>query len=171
MARTLRPKHLLRRPSAVICVTQSKGKGKGRKQKQRKNLTGWPRIRRHARLMDRAYIKKSAIPKALREQVWLTHVGPVFAHKCFVTWCNNNISVFNFHVGHDIAESRGGATEISNLRPICPQCNLSMGNRYTIQAWSKLSKLPEPDSVTTRSWGDFFRHCWPLNRDRDRDAC
>jgi 5-methylcytosine-specific restriction endonuclease McrA len=85
-------------------------------------------------------IEKATIPKALREQVWITHAGRCFEHKCIVRWCKNIMTVFDFHVGHDIPESRGGATEIANLRPICARCNLSMGSQYTIQEWIALSK-------------------------------
>ena len=83
---------------------------------------------------------KAPIPKALREQVWLTHVGRRYESKCIVPWCKNIMTVHDFHVGHDIPESKGGATELSNLRPICARCNLSMGSQYTVQEWSRLSK-------------------------------
>jgi 5-methylcytosine-specific restriction endonuclease McrA len=82
---------------------------------------------------------KATIPKALREQVWLTHIGRRYEGKCLVRWCKNNMTVHDFHVGHDIPESKGGATELSNLRPICSRCNLSMGSQYSIQEWAKLS--------------------------------
>ena len=83
---------------------------------------------------------KATIPKALREQVWLTHMGRRYEGKCIVRWCKNNMTVHDFHVGHDIPESKGGATEISNLLPICSRCNLSMGSQYSVQEWAKLSK-------------------------------
>jgi 5-methylcytosine-specific restriction endonuclease McrA len=85
-------------------------------------------------------VAKAVIPKALREQVWLTYAGRVYERRCLVPWCRNVMSVFDFHVGHDIPESQGGATEISNLRPICARCNLSMGSNYTVQEWSRLSR-------------------------------
>jgi 5-methylcytosine-specific restriction endonuclease McrA len=84
--------------------------------------------------------EKATVPKALREQVWLTHVGRRYESKCVVRWCKNIMTVFDFHVGHDIPESQGGATEISNLRPICARCNLSMGSQYTVQQWARLSR-------------------------------
>jgi len=37
------------------------------------------------------------------------------------------ITQMSFHCGHIIAESRGGETIVSNLRPICQNCNSSMG--------------------------------------------
>jgi len=42
------------------------------------------------------------------------------------------IDVFNFHVGHDIPESKGGTLDLYNLYPICGKCNRSMSNNYTI---------------------------------------
>lgn len=84
-------------------------------------------------------IEKAAIPRALREQVWITYAGRVFARKCLIPWCQNTMTVFDFHVGHDVPESRGGKTDIQNLRPICARCNLSMGNEYTVASWSTLS--------------------------------
>ena len=85
---------------------------------------------------------KATIPKALREQVWLTYVGRRYDSKCYINWCQNRITVFEFQVGHDVPESHGGATEIFNLRPICSRCNQSMGSQFTIQQWSALSRPP-----------------------------
>lgn len=82
-------------------------------------------------------MRKQRIPQALREQVWVRYVGDRFSSKCTVPWCKNNITCFRFHVGHNIPESKGGRTEIGNLRPVCDRCNQSMGNHYTIDEWSK----------------------------------
>jgi 5-methylcytosine-specific restriction endonuclease McrA len=87
---------------------------------------------------------KANIPKALREQVWIAYAGRVFERKCLVSWCQNKITAFDFHTGHNIPESRGGATDISNLRPICARCNLSMGSQYTIDTWNQLSEVYKP---------------------------
>ena len=84
--------------------------------------------------------KYKGLPKAVREQVWIKHNGKVFEDKCYVSWCTNKINVFNFQVGHDIPRSKGGSDKLSNLKPICSNCNLSMGNSYTIKQWNKLLK-------------------------------
>jgi len=81
---------------------------------------------------------KANIPKALREQVWIKHIGHQYEHKCLIDWCQNTISVFDFHVGHNIPESHGGKTDITNLKPICSRCNLSMGSQYSITDWIKI---------------------------------
>ena len=83
---------------------------------------------------------KETIPKRIRELVWTTNNSETFSTKCFVTWCENKINVFNFQVGHDIPESNGRTLDIDNLKPICSNCNLSMGNKYTITEWCKLVK-------------------------------
>jgi 5-methylcytosine-specific restriction endonuclease McrA len=83
--------------------------------------------------------KKAKIPRALREQVWLASVGSKYEAKCTISWCNNRMSVFDFHVGHNKPESKGGTLALSNLKAICTRCNLSMGNQYTIDEWNKLS--------------------------------
>ena len=84
---------------------------------------------------------KETIPKRVRELVWTTYNGETFTHKCYVSWCDNNINVFNFQVGHDIPESKGGTLDIDNLKPICASCNLSMSNKYSITEWSKLINI------------------------------
>ena len=81
--------------------------------------------------------KKQRIPRALREHVWMRHNKNKFIVKCPIKWCRNRITCFNFHSGHNIPESKGGATNIRNLLPICAKCNLSMSNRYTIKQFSK----------------------------------
>ena len=83
---------------------------------------------------------KCVIPKALREQVWIKYFGKNYKHKCYIKWCKNDITVFDFQVGHNIPESKGGETVLENLRPICSRCNSSMSNNYTIDEWNKLGK-------------------------------
>ena len=70
--------------------------------------------------------RKTPIRKALRVAVWKLHFGAAGTGKCLA--CNvENIDCFNFECGHIIAESKGGATNQDNLRPICSVCNKSMG--------------------------------------------
>jgi hypothetical protein len=85
---------------------------------------------------------KQKNPKALREQVWIVHAGRVFESKCLTSWCNNNMTVFDFQCGHNIPESKKGKTDISNLVPICSRCNLSMGSQFTFTEWCLQSKAP-----------------------------
>lgn len=108
--------------------------------------------------------KKAKIPKALREQVWRVTCGDIFESKCPVSWCRNRISVFDFEVGHNIPESKGGTLDIKNLKPICGRCNGSMGNRYTIDQWDKLGNGKQKKnpvvSTTTETVPVVHTCCW-----------
>ena len=86
---------------------------------------------------------KKNIPKKIREQVWIDNFGKEFEKKCYINWCTTVINVFDFHVGHDQPESKGGTLDINNLKPICARCNLSMSDNYTISEWNKLSNKRE----------------------------
>jgi 5-methylcytosine-specific restriction endonuclease McrA len=85
--------------------------------------------------------QKRAIPKALREQVWIYHIGHQFSARCMTPWCSNTITVFDYHTSHMIPEIDGGPTDISNLIPLCSKCNLSMGT-MTYSEWSRLAVKP-----------------------------
>ena len=93
-------------------------------------------------------IRKTNIPKAIREQVWLKNFGKIYEKSCYIHWCNNIINVFDFHVGHDIPESKGGTLDINNLKPICARCNYSMSDNYTIQEWQKLTPTDKYENIT-----------------------
>ena len=76
--------------------------------------------------------------KKIREQVWIHHNGKNFETKCYVSWCTNMVDVFNFQVGHDTPKALGGSNTLLNLKPICQNCNQSMGSRYSIAEWNQL---------------------------------
>jgi 5-methylcytosine-specific restriction endonuclease McrA len=97
--------------------------------------------------------QKAHIPKALREQVWIQYYGTVFHNKCPTCWCQNRVNVFDFQVGHNVPESKGGSTTIDNLIPICGRCNLSMSNTYTFDEWSATF------GSRRRTWVQFFCCC------------
>ncbi len=90
--------------------------------------------------------RKETIPKALREQVWIHTAGRNFEIKCPIRWCKNTITSFDFHVGHNIPESKGGTLTLENLKPICSRCNLSMSSNYTIDQWNMLVSPEVPTS-------------------------
>jgi hypothetical protein len=73
--------------------------------------------------------KKKAIPATIRKLVWNQHIGEaVGCSKCLC--CNvTNITQMSFHCGHIVAEANGGETIVSNLKPICQNCNSSMGTK------------------------------------------
>lgn len=115
----------------------------------------------HARVSNLFYqvhkpYKKTKIPKALREQVWLSHVGKVFETKCKVVWCENRINAFDYQCGHNIPESRGGKTNLGNLIPICARCNISMGSSYSIDQWNSKFASPPPPPKPKKHWWSFL---------------
>jgi hypothetical protein len=71
--------------------------------------------------------KKETIPAAIKTLVWNKWMGEKVAeggcYACRVT----SISMRHFHCGHVVSEKHGGKTTIDNLRPVCANCNLSMG--------------------------------------------
>ena len=87
---------------------------------------------------DTKQFKKKKIPSRLRKDVWTEYNGYVFHSKCHIRWCRKSLDVFQFQAGHNIPESKGGSLSINNMRPICGECNNSMGNSYTIDEWNAL---------------------------------
>ena len=83
-------------------------------------------------------VKKDNIPKIKKQEIWEQYIGiDIGRTKCLC--CNlNDITQFNFHNGHILAKSKGGDMSKENLRPICSQCNLSMGNESMIDFMNRL---------------------------------
>lgn len=66
--------------------------------------------------------KKEKITLAMREQIWKRYIGREIDCACPV--CQTRlISMTDFSAGHINAEAFGGATDITNLVPICANCN------------------------------------------------
>lgn len=83
------------------------------------------------------HLARKNIPKSIKTLVWNKHIGPDVATAKCVSCRDAPISIRSFHCGHVIAESKGGDTNIANLRPICGDCNGSMGvmsmNEFTFK--------------------------------------
>ena len=73
--------------------------------------------------------RKKNISSTMRRLVWNAHVGEhVGKTKCLC--CNTtDITSFSFNCGHIVAEAKGGKTIVSNLKPICQNCNSCMGTK------------------------------------------
>ncbi len=72
--------------------------------------------------------KKQKIQPSLRIEVWKKEFGDKdegICPLCKITIIN--IGKNGFHCSHIKSEKNGGKTEITNLRPLCEQCNLKMG--------------------------------------------
>jgi len=76
---------------------------------------------------EKAKPTRKKLPKDVRDQVWDRYIGATKTiGKCYCCrW--RPITYRDFEVGHNKAVAKGGKDHISNLRPICKQCNRSMG--------------------------------------------
>ncbi|QYB17725.1 hypothetical protein PV-S19_0361 [Pacmanvirus S19] len=74
-------------------------------------------------------VAKKKISKALRTSVWDENGGKDLREMNCYIGCGSKITFESFECGHDIAEAKGGKTELNNLFPICPNCNKSMGTK------------------------------------------
>jgi len=73
--------------------------------------------------------KKKQISATIKRLVWYSNIGEeVGKAKCLC--CKvTDITQMSFNCGHIIAEANGGQTIVSNLKPICQNCNSSMGTK------------------------------------------
>jgi hypothetical protein len=73
--------------------------------------------------------KKKPILATIKKLVWNINIGEAIGKaKCLC--CNStDITQMSFNCGHIIAEANGGETIVSNLKPICQNCNSSMGTK------------------------------------------
>lgn len=77
------------------------------------------------------------IPATVRNSVWIKYIGnDKGLSKCFC--CGyQDIDRGNYECGHVISRSKGGSTNINNLRPICSLCNKSMGTQNMFEFQKK----------------------------------
>lgn len=70
---------------------------------------------------------KRVSPK-MRDQLWYEYYGTSIEGIC---WACNEVIIqgSKWHASHVTAASKGGPTEITNLRPCCQSCNLRMNNQ------------------------------------------
>jgi HNH endonuclease len=82
----------------------------------------------HEQTIQKQTKKKQNIPNSRRIASWNAHIGvEVGQAKCMC--CQENlITQHKFNCGHVISEAHGGTIEVSNLRPICYDCNNDMGS-------------------------------------------
>ena len=71
--------------------------------------------------------KKKRIPKQIKVEVWNKYIGEQHGSSFCFCCRKEKITPHTFQAGHFIAESKGGPTTLTNLRPICGGCNQSMG--------------------------------------------
>ena len=89
--------------------------------------------------------KKDKITLAMREQIWKKYVGREIDCACPVCQIRL-ISMTDFSAGHIIAEATGGVTDITNLVPICGNCNSRMSTEnlfeYTRKNYMRAPVFP-----------------------------
>jgi hypothetical protein len=73
--------------------------------------------------------KKKPIPATIKRLVWNTHIGEEIGKAKCLCCKITDITQLSFNCGHIIAEYNGGQMIVSNLKPICQNCNSSMGTR------------------------------------------
>ena len=75
-------------------------------------------------------IARKTLTKKDRTDVWNFYIGAGFGtHKCLLcTFKTIDKGLGDWHCAHVVPHSIGGKTILSNLRPICADCNLSMGD-------------------------------------------
>jgi 5-methylcytosine-specific restriction endonuclease McrA len=83
--------------------------------------------------------KKRYISSTLKRLVWNKWIGEEVGKAKCCCCKTSDIVQMSFHAGHIIAEVNGGNASISNLMPICQNCNSSMGrmNLYDFMATLK----------------------------------
>jgi hypothetical protein len=74
-------------------------------------------------------LKKQNVPATLKRAVWHTHMGDCVGKAKCVCCQITDITQLSFHCGHIVSEKNGGSIDLTNLRPICQNCNSSMGSR------------------------------------------
>lgn len=94
------------------------------KEKEPKKITNT----NNSNKIDERKSKRKTIPKLLKNKVWDVYIGKekgiANCYSCNITEISKN----NFECGHNIAVSNNGDDNIDNLRPICSECNKSMGS-------------------------------------------
>ena len=71
--------------------------------------------------------KKKAISSTIKKLVWNVNIGEEIGKTKCVCCKSTDITQMSFNCGHIVAEAKGGKTIVSNLKPICQNCNSSMG--------------------------------------------
>ena len=88
-------------------------------------------------------IRKKSAPPQLRDECWRKRNGNSLSGKCHS--CLKSLEHRSMECGHVIAESKGGATTLNNLEPICRGCNNHMGTM------NMNDYIGQPSMVDTRN--------------------
>jgi hypothetical protein len=97
--------------------------------------------------MNKSYNKESILSSAkLREQVWTKASNKRFEMKCSVSWCENQITVFNFKLQSKILNDYS----VDNLAPVCNRCHEYI-NKHGYKKWNtNIEKKTAPNRETPK---------------------
>ena len=93
------------------------------------NIKKLPEIKQKEIKDKKPKTKKKSISATIKKLVWNTNIGEDIGKAKCLCCKSTDITQLSFNCGHIIAESNGGDTIVSNLRPICQNCNSSMGTK------------------------------------------
>jgi len=88
---------------------------------------------------------KKDVPLTYKKQVWSSYYGGVITRAICPCCMTYDIERDDHQLGHIHPESRGGTDLITNVRPICKECNTLMGatHLYTF-AWRRYGRILWP---------------------------
>lgn len=69
---------------------------------------------------------KNTISSTMKRLVWNINIGEEIGKSKCLCCKTTDITQMSFHCGHVVANAKGGETIVSNLKPICQNCNSSM---------------------------------------------
>lgn len=85
--------------------------------------------------LHKSKTQKKTISRTMRNKVWSKHFGESVTGICQVSSCNNKLDSKQkngWECGHIISDYNEGKIILSNLRPICAECNRDMGRQNWI---------------------------------------
>ena len=93
-------------------------------------------------------VSRQKITRPFRQKVWESVNGDEDMGTCF-TCTKDLIRTSKWHCSHICSDNRGGEMSISNMKPLCPKCNLAMKQQH-MYLWmllnnkvcDKISKKP-----------------------------
>lgn len=102
--------------------------------------------------------KKKTIPKNKRRLVWSENNGNKNRAKCYSCGIVELDYQGSWECGHVISENDGGTLDVNNLKPICSNCNKTMGTK-NMNDFIKECYPERHNKLNNTGWfGNFFNH-------------
>jgi hypothetical protein len=123
--------------------------------------------------------QKQRIPAVLKRQVWDYWIGKEKGISLCLCCNISEIEKNNFDCGHIIVEINGGELLVTNLKPICGECNSSMNTMnmdnfikmYGLDKYNNLKqkqeKIIKPDVIEIKGVEVYFCKCCEYYTDKD----